>query len=137
MFAKIVKNQYVGKSKIDFTFDGNPIDGKTLIGDIALPLESNGLPLSHIDTHFPDYFITGEVSDISTMELIVNKKEFKVLFITGIPKSAKRLDDYKLKGVTWSSYYEDRYRGYLFQITKSNTLIELENNSVKLNIISI
>lgn len=132
MFAKIVKNQYVGKSKIDFTFDGNRIDSKTLIGDIGMPFNSKG----H-DPFLPDYFIMGDISDLSTMELIIsNPNKFKVLYVTGIPKNVRDIGVFKLKDVIWESYYEDRYRGYLFQVLDSNTPVELINpqNSNKIKI---
>lgn len=135
MFAKIVKNQYIGKSKIDFTFNGKLMDGKNLIGDIALPLMVNDMPLTMMDTHYPDYFIIGDITDISTMELVPKDDKYShILFITGIPKSAKRLDDYKLKNIIWSSYYEDNYRGYLFQIVKGDAHIELLYDCTKINI---
>lgn len=127
MFGKIVKNQYVGKSKIDFTFGGRSLDGKNLIGDIGIPFtDSRGIPFTTLEPYMPDYYILGDVSDISTMELIPQDiRKTKVLYITGISKEATRLDDYKLKGVLWSSYYEDQYRGYLFQMVSSSTQVEL------------
>lgn len=139
MFGKIVKNQYVGKAKIDFTINGRSLDGKNLIGDIGIPfIDSNGIPFTNLDYHLPDYYILGDVSDISTMELIPQDiRKTKVLYITGIPKEATRLDSYRLKGVLWSSYYEDKYRGYLFQMVDFSTPVEmkepkLENIKIKL-----
>ena len=139
MFGKIVKNQYVGKAKIDFTINGRSLDGKNLIGDIGIPfIDSNGIPFTNLDYHLPDYYILGDVSDISTMELIPQDiRKTKVLYITGIPKEAARLDSYQLKGVLWSSYYEDKYRGYLFQMVDFSTPVEmkepkLENIKIKL-----
>lgn len=139
MFGKIVKNQYVGKAKIDFTINGRSLDGKNLIGDIGIPfIDSHGIPFTNMDYHMPDYYILGDVSDISTMELIPKDiGKTKVLYITGIPKEATRLDSYQLKGVLWSSYYEDKYRGYLFQMVDFSTPVEmkepkLENIKIKL-----
>lgn len=139
MFGKIVRNQYIGKSKIDFTFNGRSLDGKNLIGDIGIPFTDNqGIPFTNLDPHLPDYYILGDVSDISTMELIPQDlRKTKALYITGIPKEATKLEDYKLKGVLWSSYYEDKYRGYLFQMVNSSTPVEmkepkLENLKIKL-----
>lgn len=139
MFGKIVKNQYVGKAKIDFTIKGQSLDGKNLIGDIGIPfIDSNGIPFTNLDYHLPDYYILGDVSDISTMELIPQDiRKTKVLYITGIPKEATRLESYRLKGVLWSSYYEDKYRGYLFQMVDFSTPVEmkepkLENIKIKL-----
>lgn len=139
MFGKIVKNQYVGKAKIDFTINGRSLDGKNLIGDIGIPfIDSNGIPFTNLDYHLPDYYILGDVSDISTMELIPQDiRKTKVLYITGIPKEAARLDSYRLNGVLWSSYYEDKYRGYLFQMVDFSTPVEmkepkLENIKIKL-----
>lgn len=139
MFGKIVKNQYVGKAKIDFTINGRSLDGKNLIGDIGIPfMDSQGIPFTNLDYHLPDYYILGDVSDISTMELIPKDiRKTKVLYITGIPKEATRLESYRLKGVLWSSYYEDKYRGYLFQMVDFSTPVEmnepkLENIKIKL-----
>ena len=139
MFGKIVKNQYVGKAKIDFTINGRSLDGKNLIGDIGIPfLDSNGIPFTNLDYHLPDYYILGDVSDISTMELIPQDiRKTKVLYITGIPKEATRLESYHLNGVLWSSYYEDKYRDYLFQMVDFSTPVEmkepkLENIKIKL-----
>lgn len=139
MFAKIVGNQYIGKAKIDFTFNSKIIDGKNLIGDIGFSFQDGeGKPFSNLDSHFPDYFIMGQVSDISTMELCpLDLRKTKILYITGIHKLAPNLEDYELKNVLWSSYYEDNYRGYLFQMVSSNSLVELKNpksESYKINL---
>ena len=130
MFEKIVGNQYVGKAKIDFTFNGKIIDCKSLIKDIGIPFQdSNGVHFTNLVPNFPDYFILGEVSDISTMKLDYGDlRKTKILYITGIPKQAPSLDDYKLKNVLWSSYYEDEYRGYLFQLISSSSLVELNSS---------
>lgn len=141
MFGKIVKNQYAGKAKIDFTFNGKTIDGKNLIGDIGIPFtDGEGRPFTNMNPYLPDYYIMGDVSDISTMELIPKDiRKTKILYITGIPKNASRLDEYKLKNVLWSSYYEDSHRGYLFQLVNSKTLVELQSpvlEEVKINVIA-
>ena len=58
-----------------------------------------------------------------------NDKGFynRILLITGIPKG-KSLEPFKLKDIIWESYYEDKYRGYLYQI------ISLESDQVKLKL---
>ena len=129
MFAKIVGNQYVGKAKIDFMFNDKLVDCKSLIKDIGIPFQDNdGIPFTNLDPNFPDYFILGEVSDISTMKLDpVDLGKTKILYITGIPKQAPSLDEFKLNNTLWSSYYEDGYRGYLFQLISINSLVELKN----------
>lgn len=138
MYKNVVKNQYVGKSKIDFTIDGKALSGTNLIGDLALLLADNdGTPYTNLDPHLPDYYIVGKVTDVSTMELDINDMETSFLFITGIPKKIP-LDRFRLKNTTWSSYYEDRYRGYLFQMVKSGKPIELMNpisETIKINLI--
>ena len=53
------------------------------------------------------------------------------LYITGIPKNTVSLDPYRLKGCLWSSYYEDNYRGYLFQILSINQTVQLIEKQVK------
>ena len=128
MYTNIVKNQYVGKSKIDFTFYGQPLPKNALIGDLGLPFQDeNGVPYNLKCTYLPDYFIFGDISDISTMNM---PGKTKILYITGIPKFASRLEDYRLKDAIWSSYYEDKYRGYLFQVLNADTLVQLKNENI-------
>lgn len=136
MFTNIVKNQYVGKSKVDFTFQGSPIDGTTLVKQIGLLFADNqGEPFNLQSPFLPDYYIPGKVVDICTMDIGELKAgETSFLFITGIPKR-KALDNYKLKHVVWSSYYEDAYRGYLFQLVSSSTIELLNLKDIKINLL--
>ena len=129
MFARIVRNQYIGKSKIDFTLGSIPIPQTTLIGDLSIPFADNdGHPFTSIDPHLPDVMIQGKITDISTMDIAYEEKT-SVLYITGIPKNAPSLDNYRLRGVEWQSYYEDLHRGYLFQLVNIETPVELKNPS--------
>lgn len=134
MFARIVRNQYIGKSKVDFTFYGGPVSGTTLIGDISLPfMDKEGNPFTTYDPHLPDVIIPGTVTDISTMEIACDPNlsldKVSIMYITGIPKNARSLDDYRLNNVIWQSYYEDSYRGYLFQILKASEPVSLKENN--------
>ena len=135
MFTNIVKNQYVGKSKIDFTFNGSVIDGTTLVKDIGILFaDKNGEPFNNGCSFFPDYYIPGKVVDLCTMDIgELSSRETSFLFITGIPKR-KDLDDYRIKEVIWSSYYEDAYRGYLFQLISSSKVELLKVKNIQINI---
>lgn len=134
MFTNIVKNQYVGKSKMDFTFYGSVVEGTTLVEDIGIMFADNfGKPFNNIYPFLPDYYIPGRMIDPSTMDIgDLSPGETSFLFITGIPKR-KSLDPYRLKDVVWSSFYEDTYRGYLFQLINTPT-VELLNKEVKINL---
>ena len=136
MFTNIVKNQYVGKSKIDFTFNGSVIDGTTLVKDIGILFaDKNGEPFNNGCSFLPDYYIPGKVVDLCTMDIgEISSRETSFLFITGIPKR-KDLDDYRIKEVIWSSYYEDAYRGYLFQLICSPKVELLNHKDIKINIV--
>lgn len=136
MFTNIVKNQYVGKSKIDFTFQGSLIDGTTLVKQIGILFaDSNGEPFINECKFLPDYYIPGKVVDLCTMDIgDLTPGETSFLFITGIPKR-KSLDDYRIKEVIWSSYYEDAYRGYLFQLIRSPKVELLNHKDIKINIV--
>ena len=136
MFTNIVKNQYIGKSKIDFTFQGSIIDGTTLIKDIGIRFADNkGEPFNNICSFLPDYYIPGKVVDICTMDIgDLSIGETSFLFITGIPKR-KSLDSYYLKDAIWSSFYEDNYRGYLFQLVHSSKIELLNIKNIPINIL--
>lgn len=136
MFTNIVKNQYVGKSKIDFTFRGSVIDGTTLIKDIGILFaDKNGEPFNNDCSFLPDYYIPGKIVDLCTMEIgELSSRETNFLFITGIPKR-KNLDEYRLKDVIWSSFYEDVYRGYLFQLISSPKVELVKIPKIQINIL--
>ncbi|MCM1438764.1 MAG: hypothetical protein NC131_06085 [Roseburia sp.] len=136
MFTNIVKNQYVGKSKVDFTFKGSLIDGTTLVKQIGILFADNfGEPFNNQSSFLPDYYIPGKVVDLCTMEIgEIPAGETSFLFITGIPKR-RALDNYKLKDVVWSSYYEDAYRGYLFQLINSTKVELLNVKDIKINML--
>lgn len=131
MFEKIVKNQYIGKSKLTFTKNGETISNETLIGELAEAFTDwQGIFMSfHIDKA-PDYFIEGHFfSDINSWEL--EPAEFldiQRLYITGIPKDSSDLEEFKIVDAIWSSYYEDNYRGYLFQIAPKGIRMVFEDN---------
>lgn len=135
MFTNIVKNQYVGKSKIDFTFQGSVIDGTTLVKDIGIMFaDNNGESFNNTCSFLPDYYIPGKVIDLCTIDIgDLSTRETSFLFITGIPKR-KSLDPYRLKDVVWSSFYEDDYRGYLFQLVHSSRVELLNNWDIQINI---
>ena len=116
MFKESLKTLYIGKSKLAFDDFG----ANTTIGKLAKDTNLIGKTL-------PDLCITGK--------LIGNKSLFSTntipehtLYITGVPLKAKSLDPYRLENCIWSSYYQDGYRGYLFQITRIDKDIKLINH---------
>lgn len=109
MFSNIVKDLYIGKSKLIFKANDCIIPDVTTIGKLFCPTMYEG--------NLPDYGIYGSLwhhMDTNTFEVDWLKPEHK-LFVTGIPKG-EILDPFRLRDITWSSYYEDERRGYLFQI---------------------
>lgn len=111
MYSNIVKDLYIGKSKLLIQVNDKTVEDTTLIGKILLPTGYQG--------NMPDYGTHGTLWE----ELPGGKKSFEItphhpdhkLYVTGIPKGAI-LDNFRLQGSIWSSYYEDDIRGYLFQI---------------------
>lgn len=113
MYANIIKNLYIGKSKLIFEANDCIIPDTSTIEEIFCPTKYEG--------NLPDYGIYGSLwhyKDTNTFEINWVNPDHK-LFITGIPKGTA-LDNYRLKDTIWSSYYEDEYRGYLFQIIDSD-----------------
>lgn len=117
MFRNLVKNTYIGKSQLNFIYQGNEISGESTIEAIGYPLLIPGG--SH---YLPDWFIPGYLNPVNnTFTRVTYEKSHRVnLYITGIPKGVASLDPWRLNHKLWSSYYEDDYRGYLFQILPSN-----------------
>lgn len=119
MYPNVVKNQYIGKSKLDFYFKDTLMPNTTLFEDIGFKLESKeGIPFNSLNKSLPDYFVPICIKDLSQIDIALpegNTFYTHVLVITGIPKQGY-LKRYKLKNTIWESYYEDLYRGYLYQI---------------------
>lgn len=118
MFAHIVKNQYIGKSKLTFVQNDKILNPQTLIGEIGLHLikKSKYQPDLVIQGHYHKGIINITPTDLEKLGLVN-------LVITGIPKRIP-LENYKLPFVIWESYYEDNYHGYLFQIIPGNKPLE-------------
>jgi len=108
MFTNIVKDLYIGKSKLSFFSNQREIPSTTLVQDVLQPTGFTG--------NMPDYVTYGNYRD-GKFEITPMMPKHQ-LYITGIPKGAI-LDNFRIQRVYWSSYYEDDIRGYLFQITDS------------------
>lgn len=109
MYSNIVKDLYIGKSKLLIQVNDKTVEDTTLIGKILLPTGYQG--------NMPDYGTMGSLwihNNQGTFEITWKRPDHK-LYVTGIPKGAI-LDNFRLQGSVWSSYYEDDIRGYLFQI---------------------
>ena len=127
MFAHIVKNQYIGKSKLTFIKNGEVLSPQTLFGDISLPIIKK-------TKYQPDLVIIGSYHKgiINLTPDILEKINLVKLVVTGIPKRVP-LDKYKLPFVIWESYYEDNYHGYLFQIIPDDKPLEFIKYKLKKN----
>lgn len=121
MFRTKVYNQYIGKSKLNLVVSslGFPINNKSLIGEIA-----NRLFIPGGEKVIPDYFLSGVFfPGVKYPTFKVNfdldkigPENNDILYITGVPKDSPSLNNFRLQGKKWSSYYEDEHGGYLFQI---------------------
>ena len=106
MFREIVKDLYIGKSKLTIECNQREIPQTALIQDVLQPTGFTG--------NMPDYCTLGNFKD-GKFEITPVMPKHR-LFVTGIPKGAI-LDNFRIRRTYWSSYYEDDIRGYLFQIT--------------------
>lgn len=117
MFRNFVKKLYIGKSKLKFIQRNYEIADNSLVEALGYPLIIPGG-----SQYLPDYFIPGYFDEQSqTFRRLSFENRHPVnLYITGIPKGVLSIDSWKLTDAIWSSYYEDDYRGYLFQIQDSD-----------------
>ena len=134
MFKQVTYNTYIGKGKLTLIKDHHYIDGTTKIGDIAYPVVI--LDKCQDNLKWPDYYLMGfymDPTDEDPANIFQVVKPWiectHYLYITGIPKSAKSLNPFRLHGCIWSSYYEDDKHGFLFQIVKSNTVLKLQKEN--------
>lgn len=133
MFKQVTYNTYIGKGKLTIIKDHLIVDGTTKIGDIAYPVV---ILYKNVDNlKWPDYYLMGfyisptEDDPANIFQIVKPWIECThYLYITGIPKSAKSLNPFRLQDCIWSSYYEDDRHGYLFQIIRSNTLLKLKED---------
>lgn len=119
MFINIVKDLYIGKSKLEFRFNDQILEPETVVDFIGVPYPK----LKEYPT-LPDYIIIGNLQ--GNIFNIKTGYNIHYLLITGIPKGVKTLDWYRVKDSIWSSYYEDNYRGYLFQVQDATKKVELK-----------
>ena len=127
MFTNIVKNQYIGKSKLIIVQNEKVIPPQTLMGDICLPMIKK-------NKYQPDLVLIGSYHRgvINLTPEGIEKINLVKLVVTGIPKRVP-LDKYKLPFVIWESYYEDDHRGLLFQIIPNDKPLEFIKNTLKKN----
>lgn len=127
MYKRLVKNLFIGKSKLIFYKKGFNIKrlpdtttfGELDIVDVGFPTMLCEPQRESQQGRLPDIMLYGELSiyDSSfTMDINKPTKGTDRLFITGISLGTPDLDKYRFKNAIWSSYYEDDHRGYLFQV---------------------
>ena len=119
MFGDIVGNQYIGKSKLDICMGNGLIRvyPTQLINNLCKKMPDS---IRVAYKYAPDYYLPCNVIDMCTISIPADPvtDRFKyILMITGIPKKVP-LSNFKFIEVTWQSYYEDSYRGYLFQLMR-------------------
>lgn len=131
MFKQVTYNTYIGKCKLALIKEGNLVDGTTKIGDIAYPVII--LDKNRDNLKWPDYYLMGlyiaptNDDPLSFFQMVKPyEKCTHHLYITGIPKGVKSIESFRLNECIWSSYYEDKLHGYLFQIVRSNTILKLK-----------
>lgn len=111
MYSNIVKDLYIGKSKLTFEANDKILSDTLTIGDLFQETGYENPKMPDYGAYGSLFFYTGK----SKWVFEITPKSDHLLFVTGIPKK-DTLDNYRLKDAVWSSYYEDDYRGYLFQI---------------------
>lgn len=122
MYSNIVKDLYIGKSKLTFRANDTDIPDIMTIGKLFYLVNPN----TEQGRNLPDYGTFGNLwihNNQGTFEITFLHPEHKI-YVTGIPKG-EVLDNFRLEGTVWSSYYEDDYRGYLFQIIPSDIKLKL------------
>lgn len=116
MLTENLNKLYIGKSKLTFNTNGRELPPETMVMDVFQPTGMGGrLPnLGTIGVFYP------ETSKFLITPVWANKH----IYLTGIPLG-EPLDRYRLHESVWSSYYEDEYRGYFFQILPINVIPRL------------
>lgn len=124
MYTQQIKSLYIGKSKLNLRNWEGPLDQYLTLGRV---FDETGFN----DPYLPDLIKNGKFDPYDDTFWVDKCFHDNNLYITGIPKNTVSLDPYRLKGCLWSSYYEDNYRGYLFQILSINQTVQLIEKQVK------
>lgn len=123
MYSNIVKDLYIGKSKLTFRANDTDIPDIMTIGKLFYLVNPN----TEQGRNLPDYGTIGNFwtddNNQGIFEITFLHPDRKI-YVTGIPKG-EVLDNFRLEGTIWSSYYEDDYRGYLFQIIPAYIKLKL------------
>ena len=118
MLNRLIENLYIGKSKIEFRDQfGNKIDPLTTVGELFKKYPDIG------NQHSPDFYVHGiyrKIDKFSQNIFYIAEEGPDILLITGIPTYIPDIDGFKLKKKKFTSYFQDRIKGALFQITSSN-----------------
>lgn len=92
----------------------NPIDtSRTRVDDIMYPLIQDDKSM-----YDPQYAVIGKFTCIHQNHkrvFYIDTQGPHILYVTEIPKGTDT-KPYRLNNLIWASYWEDKYRGYLFQV---------------------
>lgn len=114
MYKGNILNLYIGKSQLKFLIGKQEINSNIIfkhIWYIDLPQTEFG----------PDVCVLGNFNAKDNTFTIDNHNKHR-LCITGVPLGIPDLDYYKLKTSIWSSYFENVFRGALFQVVPEENL---------------
>lgn len=115
MYREQLKTLYLNKSRIVFKDEYNQaLDRDIEVQDFCKDTE---LP----EGILPDYYCRGFLRKIDKglkLEFIMSEQGPDYLYITGLPKEEKDIAQYRLKGVIYTSYWQDTSKAYLFQVVK-------------------
>lgn len=131
MLTEEVSKLNIGRSQLDLTYLSKGhvynVNRMELIKNMATQLFMPGC-----DSHLPDFYLNGNWNGKDGFQINLDFKGFNFhyhnLYITGVPTGHFYINDFKLRDCLWSSFCEDEYGGYLFQILGMNKFLITLNN---------
>lgn len=106
-------NLYIKKSKLIIVdYSGRVVPDKATVGSYMYPLPKTPFR--------PHYKISGIFVDGTEPKFIFTRgKPTHYLYLTALYNPPASLDNYKLLGTVWSSYFQDKH-GYYWQIINAS-----------------
>ena len=113
MYAEIVQDLYINKSKLRVKTHKGYINFDTTVKEISRLYTGNLL-----GQYSPDFYIKGELSPTKGgyPTFLVKEDGSHTLYITGLSKECLDMSKYKFSNTLFSSYWEQKNYGFLFQI---------------------